>query len=218
VPPVSQQDVLPGLVIAGELGPAAAVLINAQVRHRRGALAQQDTGPRRERIMRGRPGDPGVPGRLRRGDPALGDLVRGLLAQPGRDPAPRRQGRHRLGERLARPLLVAALAADLNPAQVHRVTGPAHIPRPGHHRLMHPVGDHAALRARPAGLASRDHPHLNAAVRNCLHVGDLQALHPEQHRRLILQHDARGFLLILKSVAGPKISGAAGSRITATRP
>jgi hypothetical protein len=64
-----------------------------------------------------------VPGRLRRCDPAAGDLVRGLLAQPGRDPAPRRQGRHPLGERLARALLVLALALVLDPAQVHRVAG-----------------------------------------------------------------------------------------------
>jgi hypothetical protein len=40
----------------------------------------------------------------------------------------------------------------------------------------------------------------------------------EQRRRRILEHDARGFLLILKSVGRPKIVGAAGARITATRP
>jgi hypothetical protein len=55
------------------------MLINAQVRHQRGIL-QQRIGPRRERIMRRRPGDRGMPGRLRRGDPPPGDLVRGLLA------------------------------------------------------------------------------------------------------------------------------------------
>jgi hypothetical protein len=159
-----------------------------------------------------------VPGRLRWGDPSLGDLTAGLLTQPGGDPAPRRQGRHPFGERLARALRVAALAPELDPAQGHRVTGPAHVPRPGHHRLTRPAGDHAALRARPAGLAGCDYPHLNAAVRSRLHACDLQALYAEQHRRRILEHDARGFLLILKSVGGPKIVGAAGSRITATRP
>jgi hypothetical protein len=105
-----------------------------------------------------------VPGRLRWGDPSLGDLTAGLLTQPGGDPAPRRQDRHPFGERLARALRVAALAPELDPAQVHRVTGPAHVRRPGHDRLMHPAGDHAALRARPAGLVGCDYPHLNAAA------------------------------------------------------
>jgi hypothetical protein len=39
---------------------------------------------------------PGMPGRLCRGDALPGDLVRGLLAQPGGDSAARRQGRHPL--------------------------------------------------------------------------------------------------------------------------
>ena len=50
-----------------------------------------------------------------------------------------------------------------------------------------------------------------------LHVGDQQAFRPEQRGRRILEHDARGFLLIFKSVGGPTIAGAAGSRITAAR-
>ena len=87
----ASSDVLPGLRIDGEAGPAAAVLIDAQVRHRGRGLVQQRVRGGGERIVHHRPGDPGVPGRLRRGDPALGDLVRGLLPQPGRDPAPRRQ-------------------------------------------------------------------------------------------------------------------------------
>jgi hypothetical protein len=36
------------------------------------------------------------------------------------------------------------------------------------------------------------------------HAGDLQACHAEQRRCRILEHDARGFLLILKSVGGPR--------------
>ena len=106
--------------------------------------------------------------------------------------------------------------------------GPAHVPRPGHHRLMHPARDRAAIRARRRGRVIRDRPYLHTAARPGLHIGDLQALHPEQRRRRILEHDARGFLVILKSVGRPKIVGAAGSRahgdtpqtpqITRTRP
>ena len=149
--------------------------------------------------------------------PALGDLGAGLLAQPGRDPAPRRQARHPLGERLAQAFRVAALAPDLDPPHVYPVPGPAHIPRPGQHRLMHPARDRAAIRARRRGRIIGDRPYLHRAARPGLHVGDLQALHPEQRRRRILEHDARGFLVILMSVRRPKIVGAAGSQATATR-
>jgi hypothetical protein len=135
-----------------------------------------------------------MPGRLRRGDPALGDLGAGLLPQPGRDPAPRRQARHPLGERLARAGQVGALAPHLDPAQVHRIASPAHIPRPGHHRLMHPVRDRRAARARRRGRVIGDRPYLHRAVRPLPGVSDLQALHAEQHGRRILEHDARGFL------------------------
>ena len=45
MPPVREQGVLPGLLIDGEPRPAAAVLIDAQVRHRRRGLVQQP-GPR----------------------------------------------------------------------------------------------------------------------------------------------------------------------------
>ncbi len=142
-----------------------------------------------------------MPGCLRRGDPALGDLGAGLLPQPGRDPAPRRHGRHPLGERLARALQVAALPPDLDPPQVHRIGGPAHIARPCQHRLMHPARDHAAIRARRRGRIIGDRPNLHHAVRPSLHVGNVQALHAEQRRHRIPEHDARGFLLILMSVA-----------------
>jgi hypothetical protein len=66
VPAVGEQGVLPGLLIDGEAGPAAAVLIDPQVRRRRGRLVQQRVRGRGERLMRDRPGDPGMPGRLRR--------------------------------------------------------------------------------------------------------------------------------------------------------
>ena len=62
-----------------------------------------------------------------------------------------------------------------------------------------------------------DRPYIHRAVRPGLRIGDLQALHAEQHGRRILKHDARGFLMILKSVGRPKIVGAAGSLISVTR-
>ena len=42
-----------------------------------------------------------------------------------------------------------------------------------------------------------DRPHLQRAVRPGLRIDDLQAFHAEQHRRRIVEHDARGFLMIL---------------------
>ena len=62
-----------------------------------------------------------------------------------------------------------------------------------------PQSGHAA-----AASSVRDRPHLDHAARRGLHLGNLQALHPEQRRRRILEHDARGFLLILKSVGRPR--------------
>ena len=55
-----------------------------------------------------------------------------------------------------------------------------------------------------------DRPYFQRAARPGLHVGDPQAFRPEQRRRRILEHDARGFLVILKSVAGPKSVGSRG--------
>jgi len=42
-----------------------------------------------------------------------------------------------------------------------------------------------------------DLPYLYRALRAGPRVNDLQALHAEQHRRRILDHDARGFLMIM---------------------
>ena len=86
VPPVCEQQVFPGLLIDAPPGPAAPVLVDAQVRHRRGSLVHYRARRRGERVMRHRPRDPGMPGRLRRGDPPPGDLGSGLLPQPGREP------------------------------------------------------------------------------------------------------------------------------------
>jgi hypothetical protein len=127
-------------------------------------------------------------------------------------PATRRTARHPLGERLARAFRVAALAPRLDPSQVHRIGRPAHIPRPGQHRFMDPAGDHAAIRARRRSRVIGDRPYFQRAARPGLHVGDPQAFRPEQRRRRILEHDTCGFLVILKSVAGPESAGAAGSR------
>ena len=101
-PPVREQGVLPGLLIDGEAGPAAAVLIDAQMHDSGRVPVQHRVRGGGERLVRGRPGDPGVPGRLGRGDPPPGDLVPGLIPLPGRGPAARRQLRHLLGEHLPR--------------------------------------------------------------------------------------------------------------------
>ena len=85
VPPVGRQGVLPGLLIDGGPGPAAAVLVDARVRHRCRWLVRRRVRGGGERVVRGRPGDSGVPGRLRRSDPPFRGLMGGLLAQPGRD-------------------------------------------------------------------------------------------------------------------------------------
>ena len=106
-----------------------------------------------------------MPGRLRRGDAPLGDLIRGLPAQPGGDPAPRRELPDRLGNRLARAMPVLALAPDLDPPQVYRIARPAHIPRPGHHHLMYPAGERAADRARRRGWVIGNRPYLQHAAR-----------------------------------------------------
>ena len=81
-----------------------------------------------------------------------------------------------------------------------------------------PAGrDRPAVRARRRGRIIGDRPYLQRAVRQRLRIGDLQALHAEQHRRRILEHDARGFLMISDPVVRPKIVKAAGSCITAAR-
>ena len=82
---------------------------------------------------------------------------------------------------------------------------------------MHPPGGRPALRARGRGRMIRDRPCLQRAVRPGPRIGDLQAIHAEQHRRRIVEHDARGFLMILKSLVRPKIVRAVGSLFMAAR-
>ena len=173
------------------------MLIDAQVRHQGGGLVQHRVRGRGERLVRDRPRHPGVPGGLRRGDPALADLGAGLLPQPGHQPAPRRYLRHPLGERLAAAAWLVAFPAALDPPHRHLVAGPPHVPRPGQHCVMAAGRDHPAVRARRRGRVIGDRPYLQRAVRPGLRLNDLQALHAEQHGRRIVDHDARGFLMIL---------------------
>jgi hypothetical protein len=56
VPPVGEHQVFSGLLIDAPAGPAAPVLIDAQVRHRRRGLLQQRVRRGSERRMRDRPG------------------------------------------------------------------------------------------------------------------------------------------------------------------
>jgi hypothetical protein len=92
------------------------VLVNAQVRDQSSRLAQDPVRGGGERVMGRRPGDPGVPGRLRRGDPAVGDLAGGLLPQPPGDPAPRRHG----GSHSVNVPRVQASAAHFHRRLTHR--------------------------------------------------------------------------------------------------
>ncbi|HJZ02057.1 MAG TPA: hypothetical protein VJ305_15135 [Streptosporangiaceae bacterium] len=61
VPPVCEQQVFPGARIEAPPGPAAAMLVDAQIRHQRRGLLQHRVRRGSERRMRHRPGDPGVP-------------------------------------------------------------------------------------------------------------------------------------------------------------
>jgi hypothetical protein len=196
VPPVRELHVLPGLRIQPPPGPAAAVLVDAQVRHRGGSRAQHPISPAGERVMDRRPRQPGVPGCLRRGDAPLRDLAGGLLPQPPGDPAPRRHLRQVLRERLPLAGLHRALPPPLDPPQVNGVAGAARVPRPRQHRLVRPVRQHPAARARRSRGPVRDRPYLKRAARPGLRVGHPQSFHAEQRRRRILEHDARGFLMI----------------------
>ena len=62
---------------------------------------------------------------------------------------------------------------------------------------MHPAGYRPAIRARGRSQMTGDRPYLYRALRAGLRVNDLQALHAEQHRPRIPDHDARGFVMIM---------------------
>lgn len=53
------------LLVTAPPRPAPPVLVDPQVRHRRGIRLQQRVRPRGERVVRDGPVDPGVPGRMR---------------------------------------------------------------------------------------------------------------------------------------------------------
>ena len=186
VPPIGEQLILPGLLIGTPPGPAAAVLIDAQARHRGRRLLQHRVRGGGERLVRDRPRHPGVPGRLGRGDPPPGHLGAGLLPQPPGDTAPRRDLRHPLGERLARAAPLIAFPAALHPAQIHPDRAAAHVPRPRQHILMHPPGRRRAIRAHPSRRMIGDRPYLQRAAGAGPGLSDLQASDTEQHRHHIL--------------------------------
>ena len=84
VPPVGDQDILAGLLVLPPPGPAAAVLVHAQVSDRFRVIRQGRVRLLRERGVRGRPRHTVMPGCFRRGDAPLRDLV---PAVPGTPPA-----------------------------------------------------------------------------------------------------------------------------------
>jgi hypothetical protein len=55
MPPVGKQLILPGLLTGTPPGPAAAVLVDAQVRHRHRGLLQHRVCGGGERLVRDRP-------------------------------------------------------------------------------------------------------------------------------------------------------------------
>ena len=140
VPPVSEQDILAGLLVAPPPGTAAAVLVNAQVSDRRDLLPEDRVRLLPERPVRGRPRHAVVPGRLRRGDPPLRDLVPAVLQQPPGDPAPRRDLRRPLGERALRAVPVPARQAPFLQEEVYFPAPVPDVPRTGHHPVVHTLG------------------------------------------------------------------------------
>src|SRR6266702_3704309 len=84
--------------------------------------------------------------------------------------------------------------------------------------LVHPARDRPAVRARSRARVIGDDPDSERAVGLPLSVGDPQAFHAEQRRCRILGHNARGFLMSMKSSGRSMILGAAGVMITPPRP
>jgi hypothetical protein len=193
MPPVRQQHVLPAAGIHREPRPAAAVLVDPQACHRaQGLLQQRAAAAANASCADGQ--DMPLPRAASAGVIPRPAISAAAFPQPLRYPALRRDLRHPLGERLPLAVPATALPAPLDPPRLHRVQPPCHIPRPGQHLLMRPDRDRAAVRARRSGRVTGNRPYLQHAVRPGLRIGDLQALHAEQHRRRMLEHDARGFL------------------------
>ncbi len=217
MPAVGQQHVLPAARIDGEPGPAAAVLIDAQVHHRGRRLAQHRFRLIDERPVRGRPGHLLAPARLGHRAAPPGYLRARQLPQPRREPAPPRNLGQGLGERPAPALAVAALPASLQPARRHLVQAPPQVTRAGQHVLVHSPRERPAVRARSSARMIGGHPDGEAAISLRVGLHDPQAVHAEQRGGPILDHGARGSLTITVSFRRSMISGTAGLLITTAR-
>jgi hypothetical protein len=100
VPAAGEQHVLAAVLIDPPAGPAAAVLIDPQVRHQRRRLLQDRIGLPGERLTGHRPRHVLPPGRLSHRATPPGHLRARQPAQPLRQPAPGRHGLQRLGGHL----------------------------------------------------------------------------------------------------------------------
>jgi hypothetical protein len=212
VPPVREQRVLPGLRVCGKSRPAAAVLIDAQLRHRRRACpgsgstaavnASCATG---QEIPACRAASAGVIPRSAISRPAC-SRSRAITRHRGGScgthsvnvlrPQPSSPHFHRA---LTHRRSTASPARRTSRGRATTVSCTRHetVPQPGARRGVRVIGDR---------------PHLPRAARPRLHVRDLQALHAGQRRRPILERDARGLLMILNPVGRLKIVKAAAPR------
>ena len=116
--------------------------------------------------------------------PALGDQRRRMLAQPGSHPAARRDGRQRLGERLARARRLPALPAPLHPRHHDPVLAVGHIGRMRRDVLLDAAGGRPALRA-PRSTRIGGHQHRPAAARQGISSCHSHARQREQGGRRI---------------------------------
>jgi hypothetical protein len=152
------------------------VLVNAQVRDRGSRPAQDPVRGGGERVMGRRPGDPGVPGRLRR---VIPQSVTSLAACSRSRPVIRHRG-GTAGSHSVNVPRAQASAAHFHRRFTHRRSTVScsredTVPQSGH---------------AAAALPVRDRPYLHRAARPCQHISYPQALHTEQRRRRILEHDA----------------------------
>ena len=126
---------------------------------RPGPGAHRVAGPPRRRTRPARPATtPRRAGLPRPGDAAVPDLGPGLLPQPPRDPAPRRDLLDALGERLLRAVFLAAFPVALDQAQRYLPGTVPDISRPGHHVLVHVPGRRPRTAGTKAGQRSPPTP------------------------------------------------------------
>ena len=184
VPPVRELHRFPGQRVGAPAGPAAAVLVDAQVRDLRRVLAEHPAGGFSERAVHGMPRDAGVPGGLRRGDPPVRHLGGGVPQQPAGDRAARRDLRRRLGERQPRACRIRALHPPFDQEEVRFLATGPYVAGPGRHILVHAFGNSPARRARGGQRDPR--PDHEPPVIAALGLRHFHAVHPEEHRRRIL--------------------------------